>query len=130
MDAFQFKYHQISLVQWTPRRLVPIFKSCIRTSKNYLAPAKPKFLFLALWWCSMQTEKTVAAFLLCFTRNVLIIWTTLFQPFSHLLWDIPCHKYLNESVTKRVQNLVFPRKVKYKKDLEFFWIFRATIHIL
>ena len=56
--------------------------------KNNLALLKHKSLFLDLRRCSMQIGDTVEAFLVFFTRNVLALSTTLFQPFSHLLWHI------------------------------------------
>ena len=47
-----------------------------------------------LFWCSMQMEKTVAAFLSILRSNVLTPWTMLFQSFSHLRCHFPCHNYL------------------------------------
>ena len=83
--------------------------------KNYVALLKPKSLFLFLVWCSHQMGKTVAALLVFLTRKILILSTTLFQPFSNLLWHTPCQvsgSYLitlrkeiaikNEKVTKKV----------------------------
>ena len=38
--------------------------------------------------------KTDVALLCLFTSNILIHWTTFYQPFSYLHWRFLCHKYL------------------------------------
>ena len=53
-----------------PTENLQVIKSWPRMDKKCLTVVKPKSLFLALAWCLMQTEKTVAVFLSLFMSNV------------------------------------------------------------
>ena len=64
-------------------------------SNEHSAIINPKSLRLALPWCSLQMEKaTSAAISSLLASNVLNIWITLDQPFSHFHWHLPYQKYL------------------------------------